>query len=309
MDQHIFPNPWSATFLPSRRIGLTLQLGTLAITLAGATFSFIKTNQAISNLGFYGWLMLSLLLFVPTPFLAYQSFAISRAIYRLERDGLRLRWGWRTEDIPLPEIQWIRPAHDLTAPLPLPWPRWPGSLSGTRQVEGLGPVEFMASDLRNLLLVATPQRIFAISPADPRSFIHTYRSINELGSLAPLRAKSVFPTFIFSDLWQDRGARWLLLASLVLGVGLLLWVVLIIPTHPSLSLGYMPSGGPEQAGPGAHLVLLPVLNGLSLLIDLGVGVYFYRRPDGKLMAYLLWSVSILTSIIFTISVLFIIHTG
>ena len=179
---------WSFTYPPARRTGLTLELSAGILALAGASFCFIKANQALVGAEFFSWLLLTLLLFAPTPYLAYQFYALIRANYKLERDGLRLRWGWRTEDIPLPDIEWIRPAHDMTAPLPLPWPRWPGSILGKRQVEGLGPIEYLATDRKNLLLVATPQRIFAISPADPKTFMHTFRSINEMGSLAPLRA-------------------------------------------------------------------------------------------------------------------------
>jgi len=44
--------------------------------------------------------------------------------------GLRLRWGLRAEDIPLPEIEWIRPASDLGFHLPKPFLSMPGALLG-----------------------------------------------------------------------------------------------------------------------------------------------------------------------------------
>jgi len=110
-------------------------------------------------------------------------------------------------------------------------------------------------------------------------------------------------------LWQDRAARLLLVSSLALSLALLAWVSLVIPSHPSLALGFLPTGGPEDSGPGARLLLLPVLNGLSFLIDLVWGLYFYRRPDKKILAYLLWTTSTLTSILFLVAVELIIHTG
>jgi Bacterial PH domain len=297
---------WDSVFIPPRRRGLALQISVTLILFGGATFSFVQAQQSQAGPDFLARLLLSLVLFAPTPFLGYRSYALSRAGYRLERDGLRMRWGFRSEDIPLPEIEWIRPANELAIKLPLPWLHWPGSILGTRQVEGLGPIEFMASDLNTLLLVATPQRIFAISPAEPKAFLSAFQSLNELGSLAPLPALSVYPTFVIGRLWDDRLARGLLLTSLALEGGLLAWVGLTIPSHPVISLGFLPTGGVEVPGPGARLLLLPVINGIDLFIDLVLGLYFYRRPTRKPMAYLLWSTAIFSALLFYLAVWFIV---
>ena len=298
---------WDPVFSPPRRRGLALQISVTLLLFGGAAFSFVQALQSQAGPDFLARLLLALVLFAPTPYLGYRSYALSRADYRLERDGLRLRWGFRSEDIPLPEIEWIRPASELATPLPLPWLRWPGSILGTRQVEGLGPIEFMASDLNTLLLVATPQRIFAISPAEPKAFLRTFQSLNELGSLAPLPAQSVYPTFVIGRLWDDRLARGLLVSSLALAGGLLAWVSLIIPSHPVISLGFLPAGGLEVPGPGARLLLLPVINGIDLFIDLVLGLYFYRRPNRKPLAYLLWSTAIFSALLFYLAVWFIVR--
>ncbi len=294
-----------ALFPPQRRRGLALQVSVTVALLGGAFFCFFRANQAEASPEFLIWLLISLMYFAPAPYLAYRSYALSQAYYRLERDGLRLRWGLRSEDIPLPEIEWIRPASELAINLPLPYLRWPGAILGVRQVEGLGPVEFMASDLGTLLLVATPQQIFAISPAAPKDFLSTYRRLNELGSLIPLPAQSTYPAFVISQLWDDRAARYLLLASLVLALGLLAWVAIAIPSHPSLPLGFSANGAAGDTGPGARLLLLVVLNGISLFADSVAGIFLYRRPDWKLLAYVLWSASITTSLLFFIAVAYI----
>jgi hypothetical protein len=292
-------------FLPPRRRGLVLQLSVTLILFGGAVISFIMAVQSQDSPDFLARMLLALLLFLPTPFLSYRAYALSRANYRLERDGLRLHWGFRSEDIPLPEIEWIRPAGELATTLPLPWLHWPGSILGTRQVEGLGPIEFMASDRNTLMLVATPQRIFAISPADPKAFLSVFQGLNELGSLAPLPAQSVYPTFVMRSLWDDRNARGLLIASLALAAGLFAWVGVIIPSHPLISLGFLPTGGLEDPGPGASLLLLPVINGIDLFIDLILGFYFYRRLTRRPVAYLLWTTSIFSALMFYLAVWFI----
>ncbi len=307
MNQRL--DSWDSVFLPPRRGGLALQVSVTLILVGGAVFSYVLALQSQAGPDFLAHLLLALVLISPTPFLGYRSYALGRASYRLERDGLRLRWGFRSEDIPLPEIEWIRPASDQAAPLPLPWMRWPGSILGTCQAEGLGLIEFMASDLNTLLLVATPQRIFAISPAEPGAFLHTFQNLNELGSLAPLPAQSVYPAFVIGHLWDDHLARGLLVASLALGIGLLAWVSLVIPSHPVISLGFLPAGGLDVPGPGARLLLLPVINGIDLFIDLVLGVYFYRRPDRKALAYLLWSTAAFTALLFYLAVWFIVNSG
>ena len=291
-------------FSPPRRGGLVLQISVSVILFGGAVISFVMAVQSQASPEFLARMLLALVLILPAPFLSYRAYALSRANYRLERDGLRLRWGFRSEDIPLPEIEWIRPAGELATTLPLPWLHWPGSILGTRQVEGLGPIEFMASDLNTLLLVATPQRIFAISPAEPKVFLSVFQGLNELGSLAPLPAQSVYPTFVIGSLWDDRAARGLLVASLVLAAGLFAWVGVIMPSHPLISLGFLPTGL-EDPGPGASLLLLPVINGIDLFIDLILGFYFYRRPTRKLLAYLLWTAANVSALMFYLAVWFI----
>jgi hypothetical protein len=296
----------NSSFPPDRRRGLAIEISVAVILLSGAVYSFIQASNAKAGADFLAYLLLAVFLFLPTPYLTFQSYSLLRANYRLERDGLRLRWGWRTEDIPLAEVEWIRPAHDLVTVLPLPFPRWPGLIRGTRQVEGLGPIEFLASDYKNMLLIATPQRIFAISPANPKDFMYTFQAINEMGSLEPMPPKSTYSTFVLRHLWEDPVARGLLISSLVFGLGLLAVVSGVIPSHPSLSIGFTPGGDLDNTGPGERLLLLPVLNSLYLFVDFIVGIYFYRRDDKRNLAYLLWGASILSSLLFLAGVGFII---
>ena len=65
----------------------------------------------------------------------------------------------------LNDIEWVRPVNDLTHPLRLPPMSVPGATLGLRRHPDLGVIEFIASDQKNLLLVATAKRVFAISPA------------------------------------------------------------------------------------------------------------------------------------------------
>jgi len=306
------------SFAPARRTGLVFQAGLGLLLLAGSGFSFWKAMQVEADARQAGamfilYLLVFLLLFAPLPALIYRTYSLLGARYLLERDGLRLRWGLRSEDVPLTEIEWVRPASDLEAlwagdmrsrglfrfagGIPLPWLNWPGALIGTRSVEGLGPVEFIASDASCLVLVATPHKVFAISPVDPQGFILTFHRITELGSLSPISPHSVYPSFFLGRVWADRAARALLGGGLLAGLALVVWVVLTISTHRAITLGFNPSGSPAEAGPPERMLLLPVLYGLSYLIAVGGGLYSYRRTAQHPIAYLLWTGSILEGLL------------
>lgn len=304
-------------FLPTRREGILFQTAAILILFTGGSYSFYQAVEARASSSFLLFLVLSLVLLAPVPWLIYRLYALIGARYLVDRDGLRLRWGLRSEDIPIIHVDWIYPASDYATllrdlgrkpgRLPLPWLRWPGALRGVRSVEGLGTIEYVASGTRNLLLIGTANRIYAISPANPTEFAKAFNRIAELGSLSPIPARSVYPVVVVNRLWSDRLARWLVLGGLGLGIILLAWVGLAIPTRASISLGFSPAGATLDPSPSERLLLLPVLNGFAFLIDLLVGIYFFRRADSKFVAYLLWGASSFTALLMMIGVAFILR--
>jgi hypothetical protein len=248
-----------------------------------------------SNLILY--LVLSVVMLAPAPLLMYRLYALVQASYTLERDGLRIRWGLRGEDIPLPQIEWIRPANELGFPLRIPLTSSPGAYLGSTRVEGLGLVEYIASDMRTMLLVATPNKVYVISPADPKAFMRSFRRVFELGSLTPLPAYSVRPAAFLERVWADRAARIMLLTGFVLTAALFILVSLRIPTLPLVSLGFDAAQQPLEAGPAESLLLLAVLGGFSYVMDLLAGLFFYRYPTSQPVAYLLWGASVAVPIL------------
>jgi hypothetical protein len=239
-------------------------------------------------------LVLSVLLVVPLVVLIYCMYALSQADYTLDRDGLRIRWGLRSEDIPLPQIEWVRPANQLGFHLPMPLIWLPGAILGQRTVEGLGPVEFIASDRNNLLLIATPHKIFAISPADLKAFMYAFQRVMEMGSPSPLSSHSAVPVAFLKRVWADRPARWLILIGLILCTALFVYVSLAIPGLSAVSLGFNRLGQPNETGPAERLLLLPVMAFLVYVFDLGLGLFFYRRDEVRQIAYVVWSGSLAT---------------
>lgn len=293
-------------FPPPRSRGVILH--TVAVLLLGAVAGGCIHLALRQQVGVYSalLLLLSLALLLPAGLSVYRGYALLRASYALERDGLRLRWGLRSEDIPLPEVEWVRPASDMGFPMPLPFLPVAGAILGTRNVEGLGPVEYLASEIETMLLVATPEKIYAISPADPKSFQRAFQRATEMGSLTPIPAHSALPAAFLQRVWGDRAARVTILAGLGLTLALFILVAWIIPSQEVVPLGFDRAGHPTASGPPERLLLLPVLAAFAFIIDLAGGLFFYRTPQTQPVAYLLWATGILTPILLAVATLFLV---
>lgn len=293
----------SYDFLPERRAGLILH--TLAfLALAGGTAASVwMATQQQAGANFVLFILLALALFFPVPLVAYRGYALLTAHYSVERDGLRIRWGLRGEDIPLPDIEWVRPASDLAFNLPLPRLSWPGAVLGSLNVRDLGPVEYIGSDRSILLLVATPNRIYAISPADPMAFVRAFQYATEMGSISPLHSFSARPAAFLRGVWGDTPARILVSAGLLLTLALFVLVSLLIPNRATISLGFSASGLPVEPTASAQLLLLPVLCVFAFIADLIGGLYFYRNQP-RPVAYLFWTGGVLTPVMLLVAILF-----
>lgn len=293
---------------PSKRLGLLIH-AILALALGGL-LAWGSWNLTRTEVGpnFVIFLLDALLALALLPLFVYRAYTLMRADYILDRDSLKLRWGLRNEDIPLTDIEWLRPASDLTTPLRLPWLPIPGAVLGLRRHPDLGVVEFLASDSKNLLLVATSKRVYAISPANAAKFAQTFARNIEMGSLAPAEAKSVYPSFIFSRAWENPLARFLWLIGLFLNIGLVVWVGLTIPTLSQVSLGFAPSGAALSPSPARQLILLPIVSAFLFLTGLFAGLYFYHWKTHRILAVIIWASGALSSLLFLLAVLFIVST-
>lgn len=293
---------------PPKRLGLAIH-AFFILALAGLSAWGIW-NLTFAEVGpnFLIFLLDALLALVPLPLFLYRAYALLRADYILDRDSLELRWGLRNEDIPLTDIEWLRPATDLTTPLRLPWLPVPGAVLGLRRHPDMGVVEFLASNSRNLLLVGTSKRVYAISPANAARFAQTFARTIEMGSLLPAEAKSLYPSFVFSGAWRNPLARFLWLSGLFMNIGLVIWVMLTIPALNQVSLGFAPTGGTLPPSPASQMILLPVISSFLFLTGLFGGMYFYRWETHRVLAFILWASSALSALLFLLAVLFIIST-
>lgn len=314
-------------FAPERRGGYIFQLGAgLVFALAGL-FGIYQASSARIGPAFLLALIPILAAATAIPLLAYRFYGLRTARYVLEREGLRLRWGLRMEEIPIENILWVHRLEDLHVPLPLPRLRWPGALVGVRRLPGGGKgsaasrellpggeVDFLAAGARNLVLVATPQGVYAISPAQPEAFLAAFQRCTEMGSLSARPPRSVYPTFLLSRVWSSRLARALTLSGAGMSLLLLAWTSLAIPGREQVILGLQPGFGfgaipGGYAVPALQLLLLPLVNLLFFGIDFFLGLFFFRKPESQPLAYLLWGSSALTGVGFLAAAWFILSVS
>ncbi len=258
-----------------------------------------KASLSESGPSFLFYLLGAILAIGFLPSLIYRIYALQQARYVLARDGIRLYWGLRREEIPINSISWVVSVAQNRIKLSKPFFRIPGAVLGVHTQADRKRVEFLAASDTNLVMIVTSERIFVISPANEAEFLNTYRKLAEFGSLAPIQSASVYPAFLLSRSWADLPARILLITSAVLALGLIAWVSLSIPNHPMTALRLKADGSPLEFVPGIRLLLLPVLNTFFFIADLLLGLFFYRKPETQSLGYLMWASSTLTSLLFS----------
>jgi hypothetical protein len=291
-------------FTPPRRKGYILYAGFTMVLLGLSGYLLIFTLDQQSS-GFFALALLgAVVAFIPIPFILYAIYALLRAKYILDREGLKIRWGLRGVDIPMPEIERVQMAIENPAALPTPAWSFTGMMRGVRHSPDLGEVEFLASDKNRLVLVSTSSKVFAISPENPIDFLKAFQSAFELGSITPLKPISNQAGTFFSAVFANRRTRALIILETLLVLALLVTVAWIIPSRPTITLGYQPGGLPISPSPSDRLLLLPVLSVFALAADLSLGFFLFRRAQTRDVAYLIIASGLIPPVLFFLSLFF-----
>lgn len=285
-------------FIPSKRTGLVVILLLCLLLTAGSVYLLLDASRQPQAPGYWVKVVLGFGFIVPWFRLIYRAYALMTMRYTLSRGGLSLRWGLRSEVIPLPEVAWVRPVSDFEASLPLPLFSLPGSIFGKRQVNGLGLVEFAASDRNQLVLVACRKVFYCISPQDSVAFSHQVERLTELGTFDPWQSSSENFGTLWQQVWQDRAARRLIQVGLVMALLLLALAVILSGLRESITWVSL------EVVSSQRLYLLALLGGFAWFASLWVGIFFYLRGSmEKTMIYLLWGASSFTSLILAVAML------
>ncbi len=313
-------------FYPPQRNGLIFHAGVILLLGAASLWGLHQATRTQVGPLFLLYLLPALFALALLPVAVYRAFALLRAYYVVERDGLRLHWGLRAEDIPMDEVLWVRRATEAEMALPLPWLRLPGAWLGVKRLPNGTQVEYLAAERRNLLLIATPERLYAISPEQAEEFLSAVRRFTELGSLTPIPRRSVYPAYLWMRIWATPPARLLLILGLLFSLLLLVVVSLSVPSRATLSMGFRPDGTPRDLVPSVQLVLLPLVNAFFFLGNILLGMFFFRRAlqgehqpaphppnllvemqTSRVLAYTLWGVAGLTPLLLLFAVYFILR--
>ena len=97
-------------FLPPRRRGILVHGIMLALLGGLAGWGFWSATRTEVGPAFMLEVLLTLATALPIPLFGYRTYALLRANYHLGREKLTLNWRLRIEEIPLSDIEWVRPA-------------------------------------------------------------------------------------------------------------------------------------------------------------------------------------------------------
>lgn len=297
----------SKIYYPPKRTGTIVHLLLILFFSGGGAWSIWGASNVQVAPQLLPYLALILLSLITVPFLIYRLYALHRSQYSLERGGIQLQWGWRSEKIPMDKVKWVHKAEDLEIPPQPPLFRWPGSVIGFRRFLRGPVVEFLASRKKGLVIIATEEGYFAISPFQIEDFILSYNSLTELGSISLLTTQSSRPALILTEISEKKPLLWIFLAGAVLNITLLIWTLLIIPSREKVSLGFTPGGIPHKPLESVRLILFPIINTTAYLGNLVLGLFLFRNEENRVLAYILWGGSLLIAIIFHIGMLFILQ--
>lgn len=290
-------------FPPPRRNGLALHLAGLLIAASLVIVLLVASVSLPPGLPVILFLVGAFIFALPVPFFLYRLYALLQSGYWVGRNGLRLRWGLRFLDLPYDQIVDVARVDELEALLELP--RWssPGAVSGLREDAELGKVEFLASDAARLVLLGTREGVYVISPAAPQAFVAAYKVESERGSLRPIAARSVLPSFVLSEAWSQPRVPALLISGAVAALSLLLLVGGLAPGLAQVSLGFGADGQPLEPVVGVQLFLLPALNLFFYMGNFVLGLLFFREAQGIRFSTMLWAGSLVTSLLFLTGIL------
>lgn len=281
---------WRARFSIGGLIGL-LVIGVI-VGVDGLLLNFLIgasiREQQISLVTFV--MALVVLLSIPVLLLAiYHTLGLVTLRYRLDRNGVFVRWFGSEQIIPIRDIQRIIPGGELGGVVVRRRGlRWPGHERGTGQVPGLGRTRFLASrPLTEQLLLVTPGSAFAISPRDPDGFVKAFKARQDLGPNRLLERELHQARWLTWPLWTDSTAWTLLGGAAIINLGLFGYLAASFPGLDfQLPLHFNRLGEADRIGTKMELFDLPIIGLIILAANLGLGLLLYRRERAG--SYLLW---------------------
>lgn len=291
-------------FYPVRWRGLLVQSAVLVLTVFLTGGGIWLALRGVNSLTVYGGLGLAMIGLALTLWRLYQLYALLVAAYQVTETAVYLRWGLHEEIIPINDLLWAR-SERLAAPaLALP-----GSVVGRRKHPQYGEVEFLAAERRPLVLLASSERLFAISPAQPAVFLNALQQALQLGRRGALAAQSRRPRDWLWRPLQEPLLRFLAVFTLLVLVGLPIWLGQLLRVGASVAAGFDAYGQPLAARPLSGMLWLYAFGLAIALVDGVVGLLLYAEPRWRPWTRLLWLAAALMTALLALAFYFLLMRG
>jgi hypothetical protein len=281
---------WRAKFSVGGLIGL-LVIGVIAGVDALLLRLLVGESIREQQISFVTFLMALVVVFsIPVLLvMVYQTVSLLTLRYKLDRNGLFVRWFGSEQIIPIRDIQRIIRGSELGGDIiRRRGLRWPGHERGVGQVPGIGRTRFLASQpLAGQLLLVTPGSAFGISPDDPDGFVKAFGARQNLGPNRLLEQGVRRAGWLTSPLWTDSTAWTLWGAAAVINLSLFAYLAARFPGLDfQLPLHFNSLGQADRIGTKMELFALPIIGLIILGANLVLGLLLYRRERAG--TYLLW---------------------
>jgi len=263
------------------------------VVLAVAVYFLLRTQGIV----FVAWLLVILPPLIILPTLITRLYGLLYSDYSVSRDYLVLQWGYRLVKIPISTIEWVRSYDSLGLEMKAPPFYRSGIVQGLVSSGDLGWIEYLADDVHSSLFIATPERVYVISPVRTIQFSNALSEAIESGSLLPAEAVSIEPENIFTRLWQNPPARLLILSLIGGNLALLIIVQLMLGNANAMAVFAQ-----QSVITPLSLQLMPFWANFLAAIDLGLGIFFYRKPTYRLAAYFLWGAGAVLPVMLALSI-------
>ena len=268
---------------------LAVGLGTLIVLIGQVS---VHRPLPLLVLGLGSALLLILVALILT---LYWSIAALRLCYRLDRNGLVIRWGASRLIVPIQCIeriatgdQFVSQGNESSGKWVFRGIRWAGLRAGrARLSDNTFARVFTTSPLAQSTVLITPNHAYVVSPRDSDAFVEAWRVRRPLGPTQYWREEERRAWFLDLPIWSDRIAWTLTGLGLLANLALHIYISLVFDRLPAmLSFHFNELGQADRIASRIQILRLPQIALLVLVLDLGLGFALYRR--WSVAAYLIW---------------------
>ncbi len=133
----------------------------------------------------------------------YRALALKRLAYTIDRNALRVRWGWSTLVVPMPDITHVYRPGKVQSPRAFAWWRWPAPHVWTYAEEGRTWYFLATRAPDDLWFFCGDDFCVGLSPEDGEALVREVNRRRALGPSQRLRFGWVPPRPARWRIWQD----------------------------------------------------------------------------------------------------------